>query len=590
MTQLQRQIRTTQHRLWINRWMSAAARSLTIVVAVFAAVVLVQRAFTISIPLMTTGLGLAGAGLIASIVWTHVHRENESHAAAALDQAAGLRERLSSARYCQDGDDPFAQAVVADAEHISGSLSARQHIRLTVPQSLGPAGFAVAIAALMFLVPLGWLTSSEAAEIDEQATAVREAHVAVKRQMDRVREIVDNTPSLDDIKSKLDGLEKPTSAQMNRPGDIRHAALKKIDNLSDAVKQKRDDARHDAVNEMRKMLRSLKTTETPNAPTEKLTKALRAGDFKKAKEEVNALREQLATLKFDKDKEMVKKITKQLEELAKQLESKSKSKEEMAKKLRDAGLTKEEVKRALEALKKKDFDQLKKELQAKGLNKKQSDKLTKELKKKQQAGGMASKLAKGMKQGAKGAAGGKSGDAMAGLSMAGEQLGELEKLEQEMKEMNSTLSDLQAARNDISKPCSKCNGAGCSKCKGGNKGGMGKKGQGRGNLASEQQTSVGFKTERGKVPTGRGAIIGQFLFEGEQVKGEVSHQFTEIVAAAEHDASDRVNRNRVPRQYHKAIRSYFSTVQKSLESAKVREPAPSATDGTKSDGQSGDKP
>ena len=589
MTQLERQIRTAQHRLWINRWLSAGARSLTVVVAVFAAVVLVQRAFTISIPLMATGLGLAGAGLIASIVWTLVHREGESHAAAALDQAAGLRERLSSARYCRDGDDPFAQAVVADAEHISESLSARRHIRLTVPRSVGSAGFAVAVAALMFLVPVGWLTSTEAADLDEQSTAVREAHVAVKRQMDRVRELLDNTPALDDLKSQLDGLEKPTGGQIKKPGDIRHAALKKIDNLADAVKQKRDDARHNAVNEMRKMLRSLKVTKTPNAPTEKLAKALRAGDFKTAKEEINALREQLATLKFDDDKEFVKKLSKQLEELAKQLESKSKNQEEMAKKLRDAGLNEEQIKRALEALKKKDFDQLNKELQAKGLDKKQADKLTKELKKKQQAGGMASKLAKGMKQCSKGAAGGQSGDAMAGLSMAAEQLGELEMLEQEMKEMESTLADLQTARNNISKPCKQCSGAGCGKCQAG-KGGMGKMGQGRGNLAPEQATTVGFKTERGKVPTGRGAIIGQYLFEGEQVKGEVSYQFTEIIAAAEHDASDRVNRNRVPRQYHKAIKSYFSTVQKSLETAKVREPESTATDGTNNKDQSGDKP
>ncbi|MGD2110484.1 MAG: hypothetical protein PVI86_13975 [Phycisphaerae bacterium] len=94
---------------------------------------------------------------------------------------------------------------------------------------------------------------------------------------------------------------------------------------------------------------------------------------------------------------------------------------------------------------------------------------------------------------------------------------------------------------------------------------MGRLGQGRGGLAPEQQTAINFKTERGKVHTGQGAIIGQFLVDGEQVKGDVSSDFTELVAAAERDATDRVKRNRVPRQYHKAVKAYFSNVQRSLK-------------------------
>ena len=98
---------------------------------------------------------------------------------------------------------------------------------------------------------------------------------------------------------------------------------------------------------------------------------------------------------------------------------------------------------------------------------------------------------------------------------------------------------------------------------------MGKLGRGRGGLAPEEKTAIGFKTERGKVHTGKGAIIGQFLIDGEQVKGDVSTSFTEVVTAAERDASDRINRNRIPRQYHKAVKAYFSSVQRSLRDAKT---------------------
>lgn len=83
-------------------------------------------------------------------------------------------------------------------------------------------------------------------------------------------------------------------------------------------------------------------------------------------------------------------------------------------------------------------------------------------------------------------------------------------------------------------------------------------GQGRGGLAEQQESAVGFKTERQKVHTGKGAIVGQMVFEGEQVPGEATTELARTVAAAEREASDLIHRDRIPRHYHKAIRQYFS--------------------------------
>ena len=100
---------------------------------------------------------------------------------------------------------------------------------------------------------------------------------------------------------------------------------------------------------------------------------------------------------------------------------------------------------------------------------------------------------------------------------------------------------------------------------------MGGMGQGRGGRAGEEKTGVAFKTERGKVHTGKGAIVGQFLVDGEQVKGETKSNLVEVVSAAERDASDRINRDRIPRQYHKAVRAYFSNIQRSVKGEKPKE-------------------
>ena len=110
---------------------------------------------------------------------------------------------------------------------------------------------------------------------------------------------------------------------------------------------------------------------------------------------------------------------------------------------------------------------------------------------------------------------------------------------------------------------------------------MGGLGEGRGGLAPQEQTAVDFKTERGKVHTGKGTIIGRFLVDGEQVKGDVTSSFAEVVAAAEQEASDRINRDRIPRQYHKAVKAYFSNVQRSIKEDRLQVPdRPAGTTGT----------
>jgi hypothetical protein len=166
---------------------------------------------------------------------------------------------------------------------------------------------------------------------------------------------------------------------------------------------------------------------------------------------------------------------------------------------------------------------------------------------------------------------GQMSDAASGLQSAGDELTAAETVEQEMKQLESTMASLQDAKDSMN-PCSACNGTGmkngrpCAACQGsgtkeGNGPGMGKLGRGRGGLAPEQEANVAFKVERGKVHTGAGKIIGQFLIEGEQVKGEASSELAEILSAEERNATDAINRDRVPRQYQRSVKEYFTRVK-----------------------------
>jgi len=452
MTPLQRQIRTAQRLLWLNRWLRATAFTLTAGGGVFAVVVLVQRLWDLPIPLRVIGVVDGVAVLCAAAIWTYLRREDASDAAAKLDEAAGLRERISTGQYCLNNADPFAQAVVADAERIGTALHVRSHIRVCAPERLGYAVGTFALAALMFLITPGLLKPTEAKEAEKMSVEREQTHIAVKKQMEIVRQITESAPVLEDLSDKVSDMDKPAGGQLQRPGDIRHEAIKKIDRLEDAVKDKLTDEKYDALPEMKKMLRGLQTPDSTDPANQKLSDALQKGDFKTAKEEVKKLQEQLATLKHDEDKELVDKMSKQLADLAKQME-KLASDEKLKEKLEQLGIKPEDAQKMLERLSKADLDQLKKQMEEKGMNQQQIDKLAKQLQDKQMTGAMGKKLAGAMKKGSKANQPGQTSEAMAGLSEAEQQLSELEQLESEMNQLEAAQASLQDAKNNIDKPC-----------------------------------------------------------------------------------------------------------------------------------------
>lgn len=572
MTLIERQTRKVQHRLWLNRWFRALTRCITGAVGVFALAVLVQRAFSLGFSVWVPGLALVGGGVVVSLVYLVLTREDATTAAVRLDEAAGLRERISSGRYCEVSDDPFAQAVRADAENVAASITVRQHVRLRAPDALLWTGGTLVLAALMFLVPVGVLASDSTVQQTRQVAEMRQTAATVERNLDPVVEMFQSNPALKDLEEQAGELKQEPNSKLTRPMDLERDTVKKLDNLADAVKQKRAESRFNDAQAMRKALRGLKVPTDSKAPTQKLSKALTQGDFQTAREEIKALKEQLATLEHEEDKEMVQKLGKQLKELSEQLDELAKNKE-LRQKLSQAGVDPEQVDRLLNNLKKEDLEQVKKQLQEQGLSQQKIQQLAQQLQQQQSRGSQCKQLSKAMGQAGQ-CGQGQLGEAIAGLSMADQQLSDLEQLEQEMNQLDAAMSQLQAAKNG-------CQGNCGEQGKAQGKGGMGQLGRGRGGLASEAQTDVGFKKERAKVHTGKGSIIGQFLIEGEQVKGDVSKEFVEVVTAAEREASDAVSRDRVPRQYQKAVKDYFSNVQRAARGERAKGRSAAGTSGEK---------
>ena len=77
-----------------------------------------------------------------------IRRPTATHAATAIDQGTSLQERFSSALYLRGSSDPFALAVIKDAESTANQVSLHNRFPVQMPrQTL--AVLAIALAAFL---------------------------------------------------------------------------------------------------------------------------------------------------------------------------------------------------------------------------------------------------------------------------------------------------------------------------------------------------------------------------------------------------------------------------------------------------------
>ncbi len=558
---LQRQVRKAQRRLWLTRWLRQLGWCVAAAGAAMSVLVMMDRVFALDVPFKMAAPVAAGIALIAATVWCWVGRDSTYAAATALDEAALLKERISSGLYCAGSQDEFARAVHADAERIATRITVSKHLPIRWHSSIGYAAGAVVVACLVMLLPtwdvLGKQSTRREQQSHQQRLASRKA--TFERRMGRLKRIAEQSPFLKDQFDELDALDQLDAMKAQKPDDLRREELKRIQRVDKAVREQRADARYGKVRELKKMLRQLQDPAQADTPASKLAKALASGDLAAAQQALKQMQEQLARLAKQGEDERVREMKKRLAELSRKLQGISPSKKLRAD-LRKAGLDPEQIERMLQTLTKKDLGQIASKLKAQGMSEKQIQKLLEELKKQQSAASAARRLGESLgRAAAEMSATGdmQIGEALAGMTAAAEQLSELERLEQEMMELDATLSQLAGLRQEGGE-LGACFGDGQPRPGPG----MGRKpGQGRGGIAPEEQTSLAFEKKKSPVKTTRGAIIHQFLINGVQVKGEAQSEYVEAAVAAEHDATDALSNDRIPRQYQTAVKKYFTKIQ-----------------------------
>ena len=224
----------------------------------------------------------------------------------------------------------------------------------------------------------------------------------------------------------------------------RKQALVKLNDLAKEMEKRRDKLADDE--KLKQQFKQLKDMQ--QGPADKVSKALKNGDFKEAVKQIDDLKQKLANGDLgEKEKEqLAKQIDQMRQTLEKQAEAREQAKQELQKQVdqaRQAGRT-DDAQKAQQQL----------------------DKLNQECEKCSKM----SDLAKQLDQAAKGLKQGDAKAAQAVLDKVSDQLQDMQQSSEEMAMLDQALDELAEAKNSMD--CKNCNGQGFAQCQG--------KGQGQG--------------------------------------------------------------------------------------------------------------
>jgi tetratricopeptide (TPR) repeat protein len=480
----------------------------------------------------TWAVAALGLGILAAVVLAVVRGRGPIDAAIEIDRRFQLKERVSStlAMSADERRTALGQALTDDAVRHVGRIDVGEHFGVFPGRQMLLPLIPAALAILVALLP-------RPAAVDNPANAA-----AVKKQVQEssetlLRTLVEQRKKaqelgLKDAQNRFHRLEEATEDLADQTQGDRKQALVKLNDLARQLERRRQDL--GGAEAIQKQLEQLKNI--ARGPEDKLLEAIGRGDFKKAINELEALKEKLADGKLT-DKER--------ENLAKQL-----------------GAMKDKLQKLVDAHREaqddlqKNIDQLRQGGQFNEADKlqEQLDKLRSQLPEMDQLEDLADKLGQCgqcLKQGQLQDAGDMLNDLQGDLEGLREQLQELEMLDEAM-------DGLAQSREQMT--CPHCGGLGCGACQGDRPGeGLGA-GRGKGDRP-EQEEDVSFYDTQAAVKIGPGAgyVVGEA--DGPNVRGKFQEQIQEQVESARRQSADPLTGQQIPRKHRQHAREYFNRLR-----------------------------
>ena len=554
MEEIKRQVGRAHRRLVFQQFLRVVGWSLFATLLIAAIGLAVPRIWPLALDRQIwdwswIGGGLA-AGFVVASVWTLIIRRSKLDAAIELDRRYGLKERVSStlALGPEELDTEIGQALMTDAVRRVDRIDVREQFQVSPSwRILLPLVPAIALAVMF--AALDFATQRKAGATSEEQVAIKtQIKTATQKLQEKLRESEKKAAELglkdaEDLKEMNKELDKLA----NKSNVDRKEAMLKINDLAQEVERRRQEL--GGAERMKKQLDKLK--DVAKGPADKLAESLKEGDFGKAQEQMQKLKEDLKNGKLsDEDK---KKLAQQMEQM----------KDALKQGAADAREAREQLQRQIE-----------KKL-AEG-NLAEAAKLQQQLDEMNQNAAqmeqMMENLAEKLDQAAQAMKAGDAKQAAEKLDELAQNLDQLQEQLDQIENLNEILDQLADAKNAMK--CADCGGAGCKACEG-NGEGDGKSGQGEGKgkgkgkgdyargsgqgegLRDEEETDKSFYDTRVGADAKAGEAVRVGKARGKNVAGQSREAVKEAVQAElakEPDALDEVN---LPRDQREHAKQYF---------------------------------
>ena len=534
-----------------ERFLTVAVRSLLAMLLIATVAVVVPKIWAFGQPgkpwqwgmawSLGWGFGSAALGLAIAVFWTLWTRQTEMEAAIEIDKRFGLKERVSStlALHEHERETEAGRALTDDAVRRVGRVEVGEKFRVPIRWWAGlPIAAAVAVFLLAWLVPDAMrepttVAAAPATPIKQIKKSTDELKKKLAERQKRARE--KGLADASDLFKKLEqGVDKLSEKDL---ADRKKAMVKLNDLAKDLEKRREQLAGSDKLRDQFNQLKDLK-----KGPADKMAKAIKNGDFKKALDELKNLKEKLeANQLTDEERE---KLAGQLQQMQDKLNEVADAHEQ----------AKQEIERQIaEKLKSGDME---------GCNKlqQQLDRLNQQNEKMDRLRQMAQKLGECSNCT-------KEGNCSKAADQLSQLAGDLEQLQSELDELemlDEVMDQLSQAKSSMN--CKKCGGQGCGMCQGGggqgDKPGMGMgEGQGVGARPEEENPTKHYDSRVGsKLGDGDAVVVDSM--EGPNVAGTSRETIKVEVDSAKSASSDPLTGQRLPKDQREQARQYFDEFRK----------------------------
>lgn len=542
MERLNQLLRRAAFRLWLGRLGTGLLVASTIGLAVLTLARLGERWLSLDVQVESLWVPALVMVVIAALIWSAVRRPERITVARLLDDRAGLRQALSTAVSVEMRDDAWSRATMAYADRAAARVIIRQVMPVRIPR----VWMALPLFAVLFIVS-AWLPErdllalfrgSEKEAVDRGA--ILEAAVEVQTAEEQIRAAFALVG--EGALPQEEELADPRG-EARSPQEMRLAALKKLTDAQDRLDALRDSERFQTMSRTTEMLSRL--DRQPGDQIDALTRALRQGDFSKAREELEKLADRVS--QADMSAAEREEIRRQLAVLAEQLAKLALDMNELERALEQAGVDPALAQQGMEAIQNAIEN-------AQHLSQEQRDRLM-SMARSTTSACEACKSLSGSISGACAAIAGAPGD-MGQFGAIGQQLSAMEM-------MAMDLAALQAARQMLSSQCMAI-GQSLKQCGGSGTLGFGSMRAGTGtgqSVGDGHESKFDVENLRVQSETRAGPIIGSVMVEGDQIRGESRAEFSQAVLAAHAAASEAIETQRIPREYHDAIKGYFGRLE-----------------------------